>query len=130
LRRPLRKVLRRGLAGARLRLLDRHGGPILTEESMEEVRIDVRDVDYEWFRDVKAFLDRDLDRYLFPQESADRLGEFDEDAGCYYLIDGQVEAKADEIESDGQHTACWSVSCAQLIVRPASDLVRRDGTGI
>lgn len=87
---------------------------------MEEVRLDVRDVDYEWFRDVKAFLDRDLDRYLFPQESADRLGDFDADAGCFYLIDGQVEAKSDEIELDGVPVPVWSVGCGDLIVRPAT----------
>lgn len=87
---------------------------------MEEVLIDVRDVDYEWFRDVKAFLDRDRDCYLFPRESAERLGEFDEDAGCYHLIDGQVEAKADEIELDGVPVPVWSVANGQIIVRPVA----------
>jgi hypothetical protein len=86
------------------------------EEIVEEVRIEVRDVDYEWFRDVRAFLDRD--RYHFPLESAERLGELDEETGDFYLINGQVEAKADEIEVDGMKTPVWSVGCGQLTVRP------------
>src|SRR4051812_34924055 len=86
---------------------------------IEEVHIDVRDVDYEWFRGVKAFLDRGSDRYYLPRESAERLGEIDEDTGDFFLIDGQVEAKADEIEVEGVEVPVWTVACAQLKVRPA-----------
>lgn len=86
---------------------------------MEEVRIDVRDVDYSWWEDVKAYLDRDFDIYYLPKESADRLGEPDEETGGYWLIDGQVEAKADEIELDGAKLPVWSVGVAQLLTRPA-----------
>lgn len=92
--------------------------------NLDEVRIDVRDVDYEWFRDVKAFLDRD--RYLFPRESAERLGEADEGSGNFNLIDGQVEAEADEIEVDGRPLPVWSVDCANLIVRPSSERAKRN----
>ncbi len=59
---------------------------------MEEVRIDVRDLDYTWFEDVRAYLDRDADCYYLPKESADRLGEPDDDSADYFLIDGRVEA--------------------------------------
>jgi hypothetical protein len=55
---------------------------------LEMVSIDVRDVDHEWFRDVDAYLDRDLGRYYFPRESAERLGELDEETGNFHLIDG------------------------------------------
>ncbi len=87
---------------------------------IEEVRIDVRDIDYEWFRDVKAFIDRESDVYFFPRESVDRLGEADEQTGDCYLIDGQVEARADEIEVGGSPIPVWSVSVGQLITRPAA----------
>lgn len=85
----------------------------------EEVRIDVCDVDHEWFRDVAAFLDRDSDRYFFPRDSAERLGEIDDETGSFFFIDGQVEAKVDEILVDGQRLPVWSVGCGQMIVRPA-----------
>lgn len=88
---------------------------------MEEVHIDVRDVDYEWFRDVRAFLDRDSDIYHFPRESADRLGEVDDETGDFFLIDGRVEAKADEIDVDGERLPVWSVACSQLTVRPSAN---------
>jgi hypothetical protein len=92
---------------------------------IEEVSIDVRDVDHSWFEGVKVFLDRDSDRYYLPRESMERLGELDPDTGDAWLIDGVVEARADEIEVDGQVVPCWSVSCARLIVRPARTHVRR-----
>jgi hypothetical protein len=97
---------------------------------IEEVSIDVRDVDYSWFESVKGYLDRDFDRYDFPRQSMERLGELDPDTGDAWLIDGQVEANADELEIDGQRIPCWSVGCAQLIVRPASNGVRRGGSGL
>jgi len=87
---------------------------------IEEVTIDVRDVDYEWFRDVRAFVDRDRDRFYLPREAAERLGEIDPDTGDAWLIDGRVEAKAEEIDVDGGLVPCWSVGCDQLIVRPAA----------
>jgi len=87
---------------------------------VEEVRIDVRDVDYTWFEDVRAYLDRDLDLYHLPRESADRLGEPDDETGDYFLIDGHVEAKADKIEVDGETIPVWTVGCARLIARPAA----------
>lgn len=85
----------------------------------EVVRIDVRDVDYSWFEDVKAYLDRGFDWYHFPRESAERLGEQDDETGSYFLIDGHVEARADEIEVDGESIPVWTVGCSQLIARPA-----------
>jgi hypothetical protein len=88
---------------------------------MDEVRIDIQDVDYEWFRDVKAFLDRDSDLYYFPRESAERLGEIEEETGDFYFIDGQIEAKADEIEIDGSRIPVWAVGCGRLTVRPAAE---------
>jgi hypothetical protein len=96
-------------------------------KDIEEVSIDVRDVDHSWFEGVKAYLDRDFDRYYFPRESMGRLGELDPDTGDAWLIDGQVEAKAEEVEVEGQQIPCWSVGCARLIVRPASNRVRRGG---
>ena len=85
----------------------------------EEVRIDVRDVDFEWFRDVMAFLDRGADAYYLPRESAERLGEIDEETGGFFLIDGQVEALAEELEVAGRRVPVWSVRCSQLTVRPS-----------
>lgn len=86
---------------------------------MEEVRIDIRDVDYEWFSDVRAFLDRDADRYYLPRESVERLGELDEESGDYHLIDGQVTATADKIEVDGQVLSVWGVGTTGMRIRPA-----------
>ena len=94
---------------------------------IEEVSIDVRDVDYSWFEGVKAYLDRDFDRYYFPRESRERLGELDPDSGDARLLDGLVEAKTYEIDIDGQHFPCWSTGC---LVRPASKRVLRGGNGI
>jgi hypothetical protein len=93
---------------------------------IEEVSVDVRDVDYSWFEGVQTYLDRNFDRYYFPRESVDRLGELDPDTGNAWLIDGQVEAEADEIKVDGRVIPCWSVGCARLIVRPAKARTRRD----
>jgi hypothetical protein len=87
--------------------------------AIEEVRIDVRDVDYEWFRDVQVFLDRDTDIYHFPRKSAERLGEIDEETGDFHLIDGQVEATAGEVEVDGVCVSVGSAGCDQLVVRPS-----------
>jgi hypothetical protein len=39
---------------------------------LEEVTIDVRDVDHEWFRDASALLDRDQDRDDLPRQSDER----------------------------------------------------------
>ena len=81
--------------------------------NIEDVSIDVRDVDYSWFEGVRAFLDRNY----FPNKSIDQLGELDPDTGDAWLIDGPVEAKAEEIEVDSQGIPCWSIGCAQLVVR-------------
>lgn len=86
---------------------------------LEEVRIDVRDVDFTWFEDVAAYLDRDSDRYYLPRESAERLGEPDEETGGFWLIDGHVEALADEIEINGRLVQVWEVGITQLLTRPA-----------
>jgi len=88
---------------------------------VEEVSIDVQDVDYEWFRDVAAYLDRDCDRYYLPRESAERMGEIDEETGNFFLIDGQVEAKAEEIEVGGRRLPVWSVGCSELVSRPSGN---------
>jgi hypothetical protein len=86
---------------------------------MEEVIIDVRDIDYTWFIGVQAFLDRDADLYYLPRESADRLGEPDDETGDYFLLDGQVTARADEIEVAGVRVPAWSVGTTQILTRPA-----------
>lgn len=90
----------------------------------EEVSIDVRDLDYNWFEGVKAYLDRDCDLYYLPLESVERLGEPDEENGNYYLTAANVEAEADELEIDGKAIPVWSVGCAKLIVRPARAAAR------
>jgi hypothetical protein len=90
---------------------------------LEKVSIDIRDVDHEWFRDVDAYLDRDLGRYYFPRESAERLGELDEETGTFHLMDGLVEAEAGDIELEGRRIPAWSAPCDQLIVRPPSGRV-------
>lgn len=86
---------------------------------MEEHLIDVRDVDYEYFEGVSVYLDRGFDRYHFPRESAERLGEYDEENGTFYLIDGRVETEPDEIEVNGRKIETWSVGVNQLVTRPA-----------
>lgn len=86
---------------------------------MEEVRIDIRDLDHRWYEGVLVYLDRDLDIYYFPRESAERLGELDEESGNYYLTAADVEAEPDEVEFDGRRIPVWSVRIGQLITRPA-----------
>jgi hypothetical protein len=88
-------------------------------EDIEMVRIDVRDVDTNWFEDVVAYLDRGLDLYYLPRESAERLGEFDEETGNYWLIDGRVEAISSDIEFGGTAVPAWEISVTQLLTRPA-----------
>jgi hypothetical protein len=86
---------------------------------MEEVRIDVRVVDYGWLRDVRAFIDCEFDRYYLPRESAECLGEIDDNTGDFYLIDRRVEARTDEIEVDGERLPVWSINCGEFTARPA-----------
>lgn len=76
-------------------------------------------MDYTWFEDVQAYLDRDHDLYHFPQASAERLGEVDDETGNFYLIDGLVEATPDEVDIDGATIPVWSVEVTQLLTRPA-----------
>ncbi len=85
---------------------------------IEAVKLHVRDFDYEWFRDVLMYLDRDLDLFHFSRISTDRLGELDEYTGNNYLIDCRVETKSNEIVVDCMIVLVWSVDCGQLIVRP------------
>jgi hypothetical protein len=85
---------------------------------MQAVRIDVQDRDGAWFEGVLAYLDRELDRYFLPRESAERLGEYDPETGNYVLLDGLVEAQADVIEVDGRVVPGWSLATTQLLVRP------------
>ena len=87
--------------------------------AMEQVRIDIRDLDYRWCEDVELFFERDFDIYYFPRESAERLGELDEESGNYYLTAANVEAEPDEIEFDGQRIPVWSVRVGNLVTRPA-----------
>jgi len=61
----------------------------------------------------------DLDRYHLPRKSAERLGEPDEETGSFWLIDGQVEACADEIEIDGATVPVWESGASPLMSRPA-----------
>ena len=84
-----------------------------------EARIDVRDVDTNWFEFVRVFVDRDFDRYLFPRESIERVGELDSDDGAYYLLDGAVTAEQDEIEVDGVMFPVWAVRIGSLVTRPS-----------
>ena len=87
---------------------------------MEQHRIDVRDIDTEWFVDVAAYLDRQLDLWYFPLASIERLGELDEEgSGNYWLLDGRVEAEADELEVNGSRIPAWSVRVGQITTRPA-----------
>lgn len=85
---------------------------------MEEHFIDIRDLDTEYFEGVRVWLDRGLDRYYLPQESAARLGEASED-GNYALLDGSVIAEAAEIEVGGQTVLAWGVPTNQLVTRPS-----------
>ena len=66
-----------------------------------------------------VYLDRVLDRYLLPRESAERLGDYDPETRSYVLLDGRVEALAEEIEVGGRTVPVWSVPVRQLRVRPA-----------
>jgi|LNFM01.1.fsa_nt_gb hypothetical protein len=86
---------------------------------MEQVHIDIRDLDYRWCEAVELFFDRGLDIYYFPRESADRLGELDEESGNYYLTAANVEAEPDEIEIEGQRIPVWSVRVGNLVTRPS-----------
>jgi len=86
---------------------------------VEEVCIDVRDVDYEWFREVRVFLDRVSDRFYLPEESVQRLGEQDETTGDYFLLDGQITAANVEIQVEGQRMTVWTVPTSHLRSRPA-----------
>ena len=54
-----------------------------------------------------------------PRESAERLGGIDENTGDSFLIDGQVEARSDEMELDGERLPVWSAGSGRLIVKPA-----------
>jgi hypothetical protein len=102
----------------------------MSQVDLEEVLIDVRDVDYTWFVDVIAYLDRDFDKYYFPRESAERLGEPDEETGDFYLIDGRVQAEADQIQVNGVSIEVWCADCGQLIVRPARKPQQPGSTGL
>lgn len=91
--------------------------------AVEEHEIDVRDVDTEWFLNVRVWLDRITDRYYLPRESAARLGEMAED-GSYCLLDGAVTAVQEHIEVSGQHVAAWSLPVWALTTRPSSGTAR------
>lgn len=87
---------------------------------MEQHRIDVRDIDpHRWCEDVPVFLDRSADVFYFPKDSIDRIGEPDEESGNYWLLDGRVEAEADQIEVDGEPVPVWTVRVGELVTRPA-----------
>ncbi|HEX3151485.1 MAG TPA: hypothetical protein VHR66_25630 [Gemmataceae bacterium] len=85
---------------------------------MEEHLIDVCDLDGEYFVNVRVWLDRGIDRYYLPRESAERLGEPDPD-GNYALMRGTVTAEAEEIGLGGETIKVWGVSVGQLRTRPA-----------
>lgn len=87
-------------------------------EPMEEVNIDILDVDYEWFRDVRAFTDSGRDRFYLPRESAERLGELDKESGGFHLLDGRVTASPDEIEVNGGPLPVWVVNASEIRTRP------------
>jgi hypothetical protein len=92
------------------------------EAAVEEHTIDVRDIDTEWFVDVRVFLDRARNRYLFPAESVERLGEAEPEDGTYALLDGQVIAEPEETEIGGIPYAVWSVPVGRLVTRPAAGI--------
>ena len=85
---------------------------------MEEHLIDIRDLDTEYFLCVRVWLDRASDRLYLPRESAERVGEPDED-GNFLLLDGAVIAEAETIEVNGVKTPAWSVPVGLLVTRPA-----------
>jgi hypothetical protein len=87
---------------------------------VEEHLIDVRDIDTECFLGVRTFLDRTRNRYLFHAESVNRPGEADPDDSTYALLDGQVIAEPDEIETGITLLAVWSVAVGQLVTCPAA----------
>jgi hypothetical protein len=86
--------------------------------AVEEHIIDICDLDGEYFVNVRVWLDRSLDRYYLPRESAERLGE-QQDGGAFYFFKGEVEAEPEEIEVGGQTLEAWGVSVGQFRTRPA-----------
>lgn len=84
---------------------------------MEEHFIDVCDLDGEYFTNIRVWLDRTLDRYYLPRESAERLGELQDD-GNFYFFRGTVEAGPEEIEVDRKLIKAWGVSVGRLKTRP------------
>jgi hypothetical protein len=87
---------------------------------MEEHLLDVRDIDTEWFLGVTAYLDRGNDLWHFPKDAVERLGEPDADgSGSYWLLDGRVEAVANEVGVDGTLRRVWTVPVKQVVTRPA-----------
>lgn len=88
---------------------------------VEEVRIDVRDLDYTWFEGIRAYLDRRTGCYHLPRESVDRLGEVDQGTGLALLIDGHVEALPASLHLDGSIIPAWTVRDGDLIIRRPED---------
>jgi hypothetical protein len=71
---------------------------------------------------VRVFLDHRRDVMYFPEDSIRRVGEPDEeDPERYLLHDGRVIAEPEQIEIAGRTVIVWSVSCGELVTRPATD---------
>ncbi len=84
----------------------------------EPVLIDVMDVDRSYIQGVRAYLDRDLDVFHLPRESARRLGRPADDGVDFLFVADWVVAKADVIQVAGKNTRVWTVPVSQLVTRP------------
>lgn len=98
------------------------------DDPVERVMIDVRDVDYTYWEDVSAFLAPD-GYYHFTKESAERLGDLDDESGNYLFLDGVVEAHSDYLFVDGQKVKTWSVRTEELTARPSRKAKKPDRAG-
>ena len=74
-------------------------------------------VDHSYVEDVVAYLDRDLDVFHLPRESAARLGRQYDRGPDYLLMADWVVARSDVIQVAGENTRVWTVPVNQLVFR-------------
>lgn len=84
---------------------------------IEAIRLDIRDVDGEWFRDVLAYVDRARGIYYFPIVSIERFADLD--GPCESAWFEGDELVCEQIEMNGVAETVWSVSIGMLTTRPA-----------
>lgn len=89
-------------------------------EQYEEHLVDVQDVSRDYVEAVRVYLDRGLDVYHLPRESAERLGRLADDGENYLLIADWIEARAEVIEVGGACVQVWTVPVNQLVTRPGA----------